>query len=198
MTTRRKKQAVNYRAMVVIAALMRWLDSSEDTPLVAYIIEGDLDQWATCQPVFEVRWLAKACGVVWLVEVVDHVSEDAPPLGLVSDGNRGRREIGAHIVLEMKGEVGGRNQVDVPVPLTWGASQVILSEDAVEPNLNPPWVPGLATNGSNVYRSVTGRRRLVDGKRLSYCVIHGVPPCIHVRGASLAAMERDVFCKGLD
>jgi len=106
MAARHETRAANYRAMVVIAALMLWLDSSEDTPLVAYIIEGYLDQRATGHPVFKVRWLAKACGVVWLVEVVNHVSEDAPPLGLVSDGNRGRREIGAHIVLEMKGKVG--------------------------------------------------------------------------------------------
>lgn len=79
-------------------------------------VECDLQQRAAFDPVLHAPGLADDGRVMGLVEVVDDVLEDAPPLGRAGDGQGGRREIGFDAVLEVEGEAGVGEQVVVVDP----------------------------------------------------------------------------------
>ena len=75
---------------------------------------------------------------------------DLAALRLIQDGSRPGGQVGAYTLLQVKGKLGMRQQVGIPIATPWRPCNVQAPLDIVEPDLCTAGLPGFPARGSDV------------------------------------------------
>jgi hypothetical protein len=79
--------------------------------------------------------------------------EDCPASGCIQDGRGSGGQVGRDALLEVKRELGVRQQIGIPVTATRRPGDIYLSINMVEPDLGATELAGLPPPGDAMVRS---------------------------------------------